>query len=127
MQVQRIQKEKTGCNCPGNEWAFSVHSLWELSDWPEQGIVGLTSGKSIKLQLYAENVQLYANERKKKHEGSHKFSNLLISTGVPVESVLQSQTILRHLLKMINQANYLIRIKVFFMTDVSVICGVFLT
>lgn len=87
----------------------------------------MTSGKSIKLQLYAEYFQLYANERgEKKHEGSHKFQNLLISTGVPVESVLKSQTILRHLLKMIKQANDLIRIKIFFMTDVSVICGVFL-
>lgn len=64
MQVQRIQKEKR-YNYPGDEWAFSVHSQWEFSDWPEQWIVGLTSGKSIKLELYAENFQLYANEREK--------------------------------------------------------------
>lgn len=85
MQVQKIQKEKTRYNCPGDEWAFSVHSQWELSDWPEQWIVGLTSGKSIKLQHYAENFQrsiFNMQMRGKKHEGSHKFQNLLISTEV---------------------------------------------
>jgi len=51
-----------------------------------------------------------------KKKGSHKFQNLLISTGVPVQSVLESQTIL---LKMINKANDQIRIQVFFITDVS--------